>query len=78
MSFNEIQDASLRLPEKARAELAYALLKSLPENGDEFSEEEILETWADEAQRRDDTWDERAARAGEGVLREAREKLKKG
>jgi putative addiction module component (TIGR02574 family) len=79
MSFRDIEETALRLSEKESARLAYTLLKSLPENGeDEYSEQEIEHLWAEEAQRRADEWNAGRSECmpGDQVFREARERLK--
>lgn len=75
MTLEEIEAAAtLRLDAKSRARIAEKLLASL----EELSDEEKLQLWADEAERRDAELDADSARARSGteVLREARLRLK--
>lgn len=74
MTLEEIEAATLRLDAKSRARIAEKLLASL----EELSDEEKLQLWADEAERRDAELDADStlARPGTEVLREARSRLK--
>jgi len=70
MSIDELETEALKLDPKSRARSAEKLLASL----DDLSEEENARLWADEATRRNASWDQAA---GDGtpadeVFREAR------
>lgn len=73
MKLDEIEAASLNLDARARARIAQKLLASL----DDLSDEEKLQLWAEEAERRDAELDAdpALARPGPEVLREARARL---
>jgi putative addiction module component (TIGR02574 family) len=49
MRFEDLEATVLQLDPKARARLATRLLQSL----EEFSDEELVQVWAEEARRRD-------------------------
>jgi Putative addiction module component len=74
MSIDELEAEALKLAPAARARLAEKLLESL----ETLSEEENARLWAEEAQRRDESWDASGSPdhpAGD-VFREARARLK--
>ena len=73
MSIEEIESEALRLDPKARAHLAERLLESL----ESLSEEENDKLWAEEAERRDKSWNtgKATARSAADAVREARNKL---
>ncbi|MGD8817979.1 MAG: addiction module protein [Acidobacteriota bacterium] len=60
MSIDELETEALKLDPKSRARLAERLLASL----DDLSEEENAQLWAEEAARRNASWDQAA---GDGV-----------
>ena len=73
MSIKEIEAAVLKLVPKDRARLAGKLLESL----EDLSEEENEIIWAQEAERRDDSWNSSGdRRSAKSVLRRARAKLR--
>ena len=74
MSINDIEAEALKLDPQARARLAKKLLESL----ETLSDEENERLWAEEADRRDATWDSApgSGRPAGDVLRDARAKLK--
>lgn len=71
MSTKEIEAEALKLAPQERARLAERLLDSL----ENLTDEENAAIWAEEARRRDATWDEALARPAADVLRDARAKL---
>lgn len=73
MSIDELEDEALKLDPKSRARLAEKLLASL----DDLSEEENARLWAEEAARRNASWDETAGdgEPADKVFREARARL---
>lgn len=73
MSIDELESEALKLDPSSRARLAEKLLASL----DDLSEEENARLWADEAARRNATWDQTAGdgEPADKVLREARARL---
>ena len=74
MSVDELESEALRLDPESRARLAERLLVSL----DELSEQENLQLWAAEAQRRDAQMDSDPAsgRPAEEVFRETWARIK--
>ena len=74
MSIKEIEAVALTLVPEDRARLAGRLLKSL----EELSEEENEAIWAQEAERRDATWNPATdgSRTAKSVLRRARATLR--
>lgn len=70
MSNEEIEAEALKLDPKARARLAERLLESL----EDLSQNENERLWAEEANRRDESWD--GGRAASDVIQDARSKLK--
>ncbi|PYO35012.1 MAG: addiction module antitoxin RelB [Candidatus Rokuibacteriota bacterium] len=74
MSIDDIEGEVLKLDPRARARLARKLLESL----EALSEEESERLWAEEADRRDATWDSMpgSGRSAPDVLRDARAKLR--
>jgi len=74
MSIKEIEAAVLKLVPKARARLAGKLLASL----ENLSEEENEIIWAQEAERRDASWNSlgNRSRSAKSVLLGARAKLR--
>jgi len=74
MSIKEIEAAVLKLAPKARAQLAGKLLKSL----ENLSEEENEIIWAEEAERRDSSWNSSGnrSRSAKSVLRRAHARLR--
>ena len=74
MSTEELEAEALKLDPKGRARLAEKLLHSL----ENLSDKENAELWAEEAQRRDDAWDNNPTlgRPVADVLRDARARLK--
>jgi hypothetical protein len=73
LTLEELESATLQLDPKSRARIAAALLASL----EELSDEENLQLWGEEAQRRSADLDTGRATAQPGpeVLRRAREEL---
>ncbi len=73
MSINELESQVLQLEPEHRARLAEKLLASL----EDLSEEENARLWAEEAERRDTTWDQTAdrARSAQDVFRDARARV---
>ena len=74
MSIDELEAEALKLEPAARARLAEKLLESL----EALSDEESARLWAEEAQRRDESWE---ASGGTGhsaadAFRDARARLK--
>jgi TPP-dependent pyruvate/acetoin dehydrogenase alpha subunit len=72
MSAEELENEALKLPSRDPARLAERLLESL----ESLSEEENERLWAEEAARRNATWDAATARPAADVIREARSRLK--
>lgn len=72
MSTEELETEALKLSPSERARLAGRLLESL----EVLSDDENAELWAEEAERRQAAWDDRAARPADEVLDEARARLK--
>ncbi len=74
MSMKEIEAAVLKLVPRDRARLAGKLLESL----ENLSDEENEMIWAEEADRRDSSWDssKERGRSATSVLRRARAKLR--
>jgi hypothetical protein len=77
----QLSEQVMKLPTKARAELASRILRSLEDDlpeEEEGSEEEILRAWGAEALRRDAEIErgEVVARPYDEVMREVREKLR--
>lgn len=74
MRTKDIEAEALKLDPKTRAKLTGKLLESL----ENLSENENDALWADEAERRDATWEATKAkwRPASDVLREARERVK--
>jgi hypothetical protein len=72
MSTEELESEVLKLSPRDRARLAERLLESL----ENLTNEENERLWAEEAARRDATWDSATARPAADVLREARSRLK--
>jgi hypothetical protein len=74
MNLDDVEAEALRLDPTARARLATKLLASL----ETLSEEENLRLWAEEAERRDETWDAdgHTGHPAAEVFREARASLK--
>ena len=74
MSIKDIEATVLKLVPKDRARLAGKLLESL----EDLSDEENEAIWAQEAQRRDASWNSSdAGRSAKTVLRRARTRLSK-
>lgn len=73
MSINELESQVLQLEPEHRARLAEKLLASL----EDLSEEENARLWAEEAERRDTSWDQAAdrARSAQDVFRDARARV---
>lgn len=73
MSIDELEAEVLKLGPQARARLAERLLASL----ESLSDEENAQLWAEEAERRDASWDTRgeAGRSAADVFRDARARL---
>lgn len=73
MSIDELEAEVLKLGPRGRARLAERLLASL----ENLSDEENLQLWAEEAERRDTSWDARgeAGRPATDVFRDARARL---
>jgi hypothetical protein len=73
MSIDELEAEVLKLGPQARARLAERLLDSL----ESLSEEENARLWAEEAERRDASWDARGGvgRPAADVFRDARARL---
>ncbi|MEQ1764080.1 MAG: addiction module protein [Pyrinomonadaceae bacterium] len=71
MDFPSIEKEALGLQTAERARLAAALLQSL----DELSGKETARLWAEEAERRDTTWDPQEAIPYKTALREARSRI---
>ena len=73
MRIEDLEATVLQLDPKARARLATKLLRSL----EEFSDEELVQVWAEEAQRRDAEMeaDPNAEIPAEQAFREARARL---
>ena len=71
MSIEELEAKALKLNPSARARLAERLLESL----ETLSEEENARLWAEEAERRDMTWDAGQGRPASGVFGAARGRL---
>jgi hypothetical protein len=73
MRIEDIETEALRLEPRARARLAQRLLVSL----DSLSDGEIEGLWAEEAERRDSSWDVASGpvRKADEVLRDARSRL---
>ena len=69
MSIKEIEDAVLKLVPKDRARLAGKLLESL----EDLTGDETEAIWAEEAERRDSTWNSSGdrSRSAKNVLRRA-------
>ena len=80
MDAKTLEAEILKLDTQSRARLAERLLASLdkPSGEDGISEEEALQAWAEEAQRRDAEIDlnPESELPAEDVLREARSRLK--
>jgi toxin ParE1/3/4 len=74
MTLDDVEAEALKLDASARARLATRLLASL----ETLSDDENLRLWAEEAERRDATWDSgaHAGHAADEVFREARASLK--
>ena len=72
MSTEELVHEALKLAPHDRARLAERLLESL----ENLTDEENAQLWAEEAQRRDAAWDDRATRPASAVLSDARTRLK--
>jgi hypothetical protein len=72
MSSEELESEVLKLSPPERARLAALLLNSL----ESLSDDENAQLWAEEAARRDATWDDATARPATDVLRDARARLK--
>jgi hypothetical protein len=72
MSTEELETEALKLSPQERARLAGRLLESL----EDLSDDENERIWAEEAARRDRSWDASVARPGRDVLRDARARLK--
>jgi hypothetical protein len=72
MSTEELEAEALKLSPQERARLAGRLLESL----EGLSDEENERVWAEEAARRDQSWDGSVARHGSEVFRDARARLK--
>ena len=72
MSTEELEGEILKLSRQERARLAERLLESL----ENLTDEENARLWAEEAQRRDEVWDQATARPAADVLRDARARLK--
>ncbi len=54
MSYKELEEQALKLDWELRTQLAQSLLKSLHDEQDNLSEEQIEKLWAGEALRRDE------------------------
>jgi hypothetical protein len=74
MSTEELEVEALKLAPQERARLAEKLLESL----ENLSDDENARLWAEEAQRRDQTWDADPGmgRSAADVFRDARARLK--
>ena len=74
MKLDDLESEALKLEPAARARLATKLLASL----EALSDEENLRLWADEADRRDASWDagRSAGQPADEVFSEARARLK--
>ena len=74
MSTEELEVEALKLAPRERARLAEKLLESL----ENLSEDENAKLWAEEAKRRDQTWDadQGMGRPAAEVFREASARLK--
>lgn len=74
MSTDELELEALKLAPRERARLAEKLLESL----ETLSDEENARIWAEEAQRRNNTWDRDRGlgRSAADVMRDARAGLK--
>lgn len=68
MTIEELEAEALKLNPNCRARLAEKLLHSL----EGLTDAEIERIWVEEAQRRDEEWDETSAKPAEEVLRDAR------
>ena len=73
MSIDELEAEALKLEPAARARLAEKLLESL----EALSDEENARLWAEEAQRRDQSWEARggAGHSAADAFRDARARL---
>jgi hypothetical protein len=73
VSIDELEDEALKLDPRGRAQLAEKLIASL----EELSEEENALLWAEEAARRDSSWDRNgeASTSAEEVFRSARARV---
>jgi hypothetical protein len=71
---SELEAAVLKLDAHKRAELAQKLLRSLEDEREEMSEQEISHLWAEEALRRDEELDAgtASARDADDVFRDLR------
>jgi len=71
---SELEAAVLKLDSHQRAELAQKLLRSLEDESEDLSEEEISGLWAEEALRRDEELDAgtATARDADDVFRDLR------
>jgi len=71
---SELEATVLELDSQQRAELAQKLLRSLEDESEEMSEEEISALWAEEALRRDEELDAgtATARDADDVFRDLR------
>jgi broad specificity phosphatase PhoE len=72
MTIEELEAEALKLNPNFRARLAEKLLRSL----EGVTDEEIERFWVEEAQRRDNDWNDAEARSAEEVLRDARAKIR--
>jgi hypothetical protein len=74
MSTEELEVEALKLAPQERARLAEKLLESL----ENLSDDENAKLWAEEAERRDQAWDQNPAlgRKAADVFRDARARLK--
>ena len=74
MSTEELEAEALKLAPRDRARLAERLLHSL----ENLSDEENAKLWAEEAERRDRTWDANPTigRSAADMFRDARARLK--
>ena len=72
MTLEKLEAEALKLSPKSRARLAEKLLHSL----EGLTDAEIERAWVEEAQRRDNEWDEGEAKPAEKVLREARSRIR--
>ena len=70
MKVDDLEAEAMKLEPAARARLATKLLASL----EVLSDEENLRLWAEEAERRDTSWD--TGHSANEVFREARARLK--